>query len=116
MENSTAIHRWNLYMAAFKEADGTRRASLLEGSVSEDVVFTNPGGEGKSRVGLDAHIMQFRTANPGTYFSTDKIYDQRDKLLALWSMYKPDGVKVANGYNFVTPGADGRFIYMAGFF
>ena len=41
---------------------------------------------------------------------------QSDKLLAIWSIYKPGGVKVATGYNFVTPGTDGRFNYMAGFF
>jgi hypothetical protein len=50
------------------------------------------------------------------YFSTDKLYAQPDKLLAVWSMHKQDGTKVAAGYNFVLPDEQGRFNYMAGFF
>jgi hypothetical protein len=103
-------------MAAFGAISREERERLLERSVSQDVVFTNPGGEGNSRAGLNAHIEKFQSANPGAYFTTDKVYAQHDKLLAVWSMYKRDGTKVATGYNFVRPDQDGRFSYMAGFF
>lgn len=116
MNTETLEQRWNAYMTAFGAVTEDERASLLERSVSEDVVFTNPGGEGKSRAGLKAHIETFQKANPGAYFSTDKLLAQSDQFLAVWSMYKPDGTKVATGYNFVRPDQDGRFGYMAGFF
>lgn len=103
-------------MTAFGATAEEERERLLELSVSDDVIFTNPGGDGKSRAALSAHIAGFQKGNPGAYFTTDKIYAQPDKLLAIWSMYKHDGAKVATGYNFVTPDADGRFSYMAGFF
>lgn len=116
MDTETMEQRWNAYMTAFGAVAEGERERLLERSVAEDVIFTNPGGDGKGRVGLMAHIDKFQKANPGAYFSTDKLYTQDDKLLAIWSMYEQDGTKVATGYNFVRPGQDGRFSYMAGFF
>jgi hypothetical protein len=50
------------------------------------------------------------------YFTTDKLYPQSDKLLAIWSMHMMDGTPVATGYNFVRTDQSGRFNYMAGFF
>jgi hypothetical protein len=116
MNTETLEQYWNAYMAAFNATADDERDRLLEQSVSDDVIFTNPGGEGNSRAGLSAHIAKFQKGNPGAYFSTDKLYPQTDKLLAIWSMHKPDGTKVATGYNFVRPDHDGRFSYMAGFF
>ncbi len=116
MNTETLEQRWTAYMAAFGAVADDERERLLERSVSEDVTFTNPGGEGKSRVSLAAHIEKFQKANPGAYFSTDRLLAQPDKFLAIWSMYKQDGTKVATGYNFVRPDQDGRFSYMAGFF
>jgi hypothetical protein len=107
---------WNAYMAAYGATTDIERRPLLEQSVCEDVVFTNTAGDGQSRAGLSAHIEKFQAANPGAYFSTDKLYAQPDKLLAVWSMYKADGTKVVTGYNFVRPDGDDRFEYMAGFF
>lgn len=116
MQAAMLEQHWKSYVAAFNTVTEEERAQLLEQSVADDVVFTNPGGDGKSRAGLIAHIGNFQKARPGLYFSTDKLYAQPDKLLAIWSMYKADGIKVATGYNFVLPDQDGRFNYMAGFF
>jgi hypothetical protein len=116
MQTETLEQHWNAYMAAFNTTADDERQRLLEHSVSDDVVFSNPGGAGKSRIDLDAHIGKFQNANPGAYFTTDKLYPQADKLLAIWSMHKPDGSRIATGYNFVRPDQDGRFSYMAGFF
>lgn len=116
MNFDTLKENWNAYMAAYGAQANDERARLLEQSVCDDVVFTNPAGDGKSRAGLSAHIDGFQKANPGAYFKTDKLYPQQDKLLAVWSMYKSDGTQVAVGYNFVRPDEDGRFSYMAGFF
>ena len=79
-------------------------------------MFTNPEGEGKTRAGLSAHIGRFHKMIPGAHFSTDKVYIHHGELLAVWSMYKPDGTHAQTGYNFVRPDHDGRFSYMAGFF
>lgn len=116
MNLDTLKDNWNAYMAAYGAMAEDERARLLEQCVSEEVVFTNPAGDGKSRAGLSTHISGFQKGNPGAYFKTDKLYPQQDKLLAVWSMYKPDGTKVATGYNFVRPDKDGRFSYLAGFF
>ena len=116
MNLDTLKDNWNAYMAAYGTQAEDERARLLEQCVSDDVVFTNPAGDGKSRANLSAHIAGFQKGNPGAYFTTDKIYPQKDKLLAAWSMHKPDGTRVATGYNFVRPDEDGRFSYLAGFF
>ena len=116
MIDDSMAQRWTSYMGAFAAATDHERERLLEGSVSEDVVFTNPGSEGRGRAGLSAHIQHFQAANPGAYFNTERLFEQKNTLLAIWSMYKQDGTKVATGYNFVTPHSDGLFAYMAGFF
>lgn len=108
--------RWKAYMDAYGARDESLRQHLLEQCVSEEVVFTNPGGDGKSRRALFDHIGKFQKTMPGMYFVTDKLYPQPGKLLAVWSMYKEDGTKVATGYNFVQPDSRGFFTYMAGFF
>lgn len=107
---------WNSYMATFGPVTNEEREQLLEDSVSGAVVFTNPGGEGKTRAGLIAHIEDFRKKMPTMRFSTDRVLLHHGELLAVWSMYKDDGDKVATGYNFVRADPDGRFSYMAGFF
>jgi SnoaL-like domain len=116
MNTELLEQRWNEYMSAFGTTAEDARLRLLESSVSEDVIFTNPGGDGKGRTGLSAHIDAFQKHNPGASFETEKIYLQSDKLLAIWSLYKQDGTKMVTGYNFVTPDHDGRINYMAGFF
>jgi hypothetical protein len=107
---------WNLYAAAYGAIDKGERDRLLEQSVSDDVAFTNPGGQGTGRAVLGEHIERLQKAMPGAYFSTDKIFVHHDELLAVWSLYKQDGTRLSTGYNFVRPGKDGRFDYMAGFF
>jgi hypothetical protein len=113
--NSLEQH-WRSYTAAFDATSEDERERLLEQCVSEEVIFTNPGGEGKSRAGLSAHIGNFQKSMPGAHFSTEKIFVHHGELLAIWTLYKQDGGKVATGYNFVRPDEDGRFEYMAGFF
>jgi hypothetical protein len=116
MQANTLEQHWHTYILAFNASAEAVRAPLLEQSVSLDVVFTNPGAEGKGRANLSAHIGQFHASKPGMFFTTDKVLARPDKLLAIWSMHRPDGVAVATGFNFVQPDADGRLQYMAGFF
>lgn len=116
MDTAVAQQHWNAYMDAFGAAAGDERMRLLESCVADDVVFTNPAGEGRSRAGLNEHIERFRQGNPGAYFRTEQLYAQADKLLARWTMHRPDGTPVATGYNFVRYDEDGRFGYLAGFF
>jgi hypothetical protein len=108
--------QWHAYMAAFGATESDERDRLLQQSVSDDVIFTNPGGSGKTRTDLSAHIVDFQTKMPTMYFRTDKVHLSQGELLAIWSMYKSDHTKVATGYNFVRLDEDGRFNYMAGFF
>lgn len=116
MTNDALAIQWNAYLLAFGPVEDAERDRLLEQSVSEDVVFTNPGGDGETRLGLTAHIEDFRRKMPGMYFGTDKLFLHHNEVLAVWSMYKADHTKVATGYNFVRLDAAGRFSYMAGFF
>ncbi len=108
--------RWDAYLAAYGPIATEERERLLKQRVSDAVVFTNPGGEGRNRDGLIAHIEDFQKKMPGASFKTDKVFVHHGELLAIWSMYKSDDTKVATGYNFVRPDEEGRFSYMAGFF
>jgi SnoaL-like protein len=116
MTTDSIERRWNDYLTAYGPISADERQSLLLGSVDDDVVFTNPGGEGRTRAGLIGHIENFQRNMPGTYFKTDKVFSHDGEFLAIWSMHKPDHTKAATGYNFVRVNDDGRFGYMAGFF
>jgi hypothetical protein len=108
--------RWNDYLAAYGAVGSDERLRLLEESVIDAVVFTNPGGQGESRLGLIAHIEAFQRNLPGASFSADRIYKHDREFLAIWSMHKPGQGKVATGYNYVKLADDDRFAFMAGFF
>ena len=108
--------QWNAYMEAFGPVAPEARDRLLLQSVSDDIIFTNPGGNGKTRAGLSAHMADFCAKMPEMYFRTDQVFSHSGELLAVWSMYKSDHSKVATGYNFVRLDEEGRFSYMAGFF
>jgi hypothetical protein len=114
--SDNSLQLWTAYMEAYGEPDADKRKHLLEQAVADDVVFTNPGGQGVNRDDLIAHIGNFRKQMPGMYFKTDKILSHHGEFLAVWSMYKADGAPVATGYNFVQCDKDSRFRYMAGFF
>jgi hypothetical protein len=81
----TFKQHWTAYAQAYSTAAEDERIRLLEGSVCDDVVFTNPGGEGKSRAGLSAHIANFQNAMPGAYFSTERLLVHHNELLVVWS-------------------------------
>jgi hypothetical protein len=108
--------QWNSYLAAYGPVTAEDRERLLRQSVSERVIFTNPGGQGETLLGLIAHIEDFQRKMPGMYFGTDKLFLHHGEVLAVWSMYKAENIKVATGYNFVRLDEEGRFSYMAGFF
>jgi len=116
MADDSLEQRWSSYLAAYGPVAADERERLLRQSVADDVVFTNPGGEGHTRAAMIAHIVDFQQKMPGTYFKTEKVYVHHGELLAVWAMYKQDHTKVATGYNFVRPDEAGRFSYMAGFF
>lgn len=118
MENPAEVltAKWNAYANAYGATDERERQALLEECVSDDVEFINPGGEGRGRATLSAHIAKLQQSMPGTYFRTEKTYVHHGELLVVWALYKQDDTKIATGYNFVRPGLDGRFDYMAGFF
>jgi hypothetical protein len=118
MENpvETLRAKWTAYADAYGATDAQERDALLEECVSEDVRFTNPGGNGQGRATLSAHIAKLQQAMPDTHFRTERIYVHHGELLAVWALYKQDDSRIATGYNFVRPGPDGRFDYMAGFF
>ena len=117
MTTDVLRHHWACYLAAYGSVAADERERLLQQSVADDVVFTNPGGEGKTRAELISHIEDFQKKMPGAYFKTDKLLVHHGEMLAMWTMHKKDDdAPVATGYNFVRPDAEGRFRYMAGFF
>ena len=53
--------RWKRYLDAFSPVDHVERERLLRQSVSADVVFTNPTGEGRGLEALIEHTAQFQS-------------------------------------------------------
>jgi len=116
MNSDSLEKQWSAYLTAYGPVAAEERERLLKLSVCDDVVFTNPGGEGRTRAGLIAHIEGFQTKMPRFYFTGDKLFLRHGEFLAIWSMYTGDGVKAATGYNYVRLDTEGRISYLAGFF
>ncbi len=116
MDKEKCTKQWDQYLTAYGPTSSEERDLLLNGSVSDDLVFMNPGGEGRTRAGLIAHIEDFQKKMSGSNFTTEKLLFHHDQFMAIWSMQNKDNHKVATGYNFVRLDENGLFCFMAGFF
>lgn len=107
---------WKSYLDAYGDVPATERERLLKCSVSEEVSYTNPTGEGRGLNALLEHTVNFQKQMPGAYFVSNKLITHHGELLSEWTMYREDGAAVATAHTFARINEQGLLTYMAGFF
>jgi hypothetical protein len=103
------------YLDAFAKSSAVEQKQLLQSSVADDVVFTNPGVNGYGIDELAAHIAVFREHFPGHYFGLRWLRGQNGQLLAEWTQFDGDGAEVTTAHSYARLNEDGRLAHIAGF-
>ena len=104
------------YLGAWNANDPSERATLLERTVAEDVVFIDPMKQLVGRDTLAAHIAEVRATYPGVTFASGGQVDAHNNVLRTPWVAKRDGEVVLRGLDVDEVGPDGRLTRILGFF
>ena len=85
------------YLNAFAATSPAEQERLLRSSVAEDVVYTNPGVEGRGLQNLLKHISVFQKRFPGHRFRVNWFRQQHGQMLAEWTQVSEDGRRTRHG-------------------
>ena len=116
MPNKAYRTIWATYQAAWEDVGSAERQDLLNKSVSDNCVYTDPQGQAHSRAELIAYIEGFRQAMPGYTFKNHTFLDHHAQSLAGWILYDANGAEVQPGSSWAHYGEDGRITKVSGFF
>jgi hypothetical protein len=116
MNTDTIEQLFKSYLDAYADIAPAERERLLRQSVSDDVGFTNPTGDGKGFSNLIEHIEGFQKRAPGAYFKSNKLLAHHGELLAEWALFKKDGSEFTTGHTYGRLNEQGRLTHLAGFF
>jgi hypothetical protein len=103
------------YLNAFAQDSPVEQEQLLNSSVAEDVVFTNPGVNGRGRSSLLAHASSFQKKFPGGYFRVNWFRYQHGQLLSEWTQYDQQGTALFTAHSYGRLNEEGFLIHLAGF-
>lgn len=103
------------YLDAFAAPSLAEQERLLRASVAEEVVYTNPGVEGRGLHGLLAHIDGFQRKFPGGRFRINWLRQQHGQALAEWTQLDRDGAELVTAHSYARLNEAGRIIHWAGF-
>jgi hypothetical protein len=107
---------WEAYTNAWADIDPTKREQLVKMSVSDDIDFSNPLIAGRGKAELIEAMTQFQKQFPGAHFELKTCIIHHDQLLSGWTLYGEDGSALLAGHNYARANAEGKLVYMSGFF
>ena len=116
MPNDAYLSTWETYQSAWADQTPAERRALLEQSVAESCVYTDPTGLCCGRDELIARIERTQVHFPGASFENTAFADHHDQGLSHWTMHGADGETIAAGISYARFGEDGRLTTMTGFF
>ena len=116
MSNEAYLSTWKTYQSAWSDISPTERRKLLESSVAENCVYTDPTAEAHGLDELIAKIERSQQSNPGVSFKNDKLLDHHEQGLSHWTMFDRNGAELLKGTSYARFGDDGRLSQMTGFF
>ena len=103
------------YLDAFAAQSPGEQERLLRSSVAEDVVYTNPGVEGRGLQNLLKHISVFQERFPGQHFRVNWFRQQHGQLLSEWTQVGPNGEHLVTAHSYGRLNEFGRISHLAGF-
>ena len=103
------------YLDAFAKSSPAEQEQLLRSSLADDVVYTNPGVEGRGLVNLLGHIAGFQKRFPGGHFRINWLRQQHGQLLSEWTQCNQDGSELITAHSYARFNEEGRIAHLAGF-
>ena len=103
------------YLDAFTTTSLSEQRRLLATSVSDQVMFANPGVEGSVHTDLLAHIAAFQKRFPGSSFRVNWFVQQHGQALAEWTQLDEDGSECVTAHSYAMFDTEGRVARWAGF-
>ena len=110
------LSTWKTYQSAWSDISSAERQTLLERSVAENCIYTDPTTEAHGLDELIATIERFQQSRPGVSFQNDKLLDHHGQGLSYWTMYDKNGTELHKAASYARFGEDGRLTNMTGFF
>jgi hypothetical protein len=105
------------YCAAWTEPDADKRAALLAGSVSSDVLYVDPTASVSGVAALGDHIAGVIASLPGARLEVTSGVDRHHQFARFgWRMIRGDGSPLADSVDFVEIDDDGQLCRITGFF
>ena len=115
MQDRALQGMFEAYLDAFAATSPTEQERLLRSSVAEDVVYTNPGVEGRGLQNLLKHIGVFQERFPGRRFRLNWFRQQHGQLLSEWTQVGQDGANLVTAHSYGRLNEFGRIAHLAGF-
>ncbi len=116
MPNEAYLSTWTTYQSAWSDIGGAQRAALLEASVSDGCIYTDPSTDGRHGYAeLVETIQETQSTYPGASFRNDQLTDYDGQALSEWTMFDAGGAEIVKGVSYARFGADGRLTNMSGF-
>ena len=103
------------YLDAFATTSVSEQKRLLVTSVSDQVMFDNPGVEGHGHSDLLAHIAAFQIRFPGSSFRVNWFVQHHGQALAEWTQLDKDGSECVTAHSYAMFDTEGRIARWAGF-
>ena len=111
MNSESHLRTWNVYQAAWGPVSNAERRDLLARSVSDRIIYTDPGSQVEGVDALAERIAQRQARFAGFTFRNASFLEH----LFHWTMYDTDGAAFVKGVSFGRFEA-GRLVQATGFF
>ena len=115
-DNDAQALTWATYQAAWADVTRDQRAQLLNASLADRCVYTDPVGLWSGLDAITEKIEQSRREMPGTIFRNDAYAYVHGRSIAQWTLYDAHDLAVVRGASTADYGADGRIVRITGFF
>lgn len=116
MNNQDHLNTWNIYQSAWGPVSEDERRERLSRSVSDTIVYTDPGSQVEGVDALATRIAASQEKFAGYTFRNDSFLEHHGQGLFHWTMYDASGAVFVKGSSFGRFGDDGRLVQATGFF
>ena len=107
---------WLTYSQAWKVPTAQEKRVLMEKSLNQDCVYTDPMTQAKGWDELLAYMLKFHEDVPGGFFETIQFMTHNNRSVARWQMRNAQNETIGDGISYVEFDNDGRLKTMTGFF
>lgn len=102
------VMAYRLYLSAWSAIADDERTKRLHGSLSENIVFTNPMQTRRGLVEVTEHLRGFQQRSPGGSFRMNEMLGWESHGIATWQFVSAEGEPGFRGYDVLAFDAQAR--------